>query len=71
MMGDDFDPRAPPVLAPLPGCALCLEPAELVGLGGGGVLEVDVDVAAMRPAPPLPAAVRGIGMGVLVSSATF
>jgi len=41
----------------------------LVGLGGVDVLELDG--AAMSPAPPLPPAVNGTSVGVLVSSGAF
>lgn len=72
---DERNPGAAPFfLAPLAGTALALEPAvevELtVGLGGA-VDGLELDVAAISPAPPLPAAVRGSGIGVLVSSGAF
>jgi hypothetical protein len=69
MMGDEFNPgTAPFFFALVPGSVLGLELLEeLVGLGGG-VLVLDVDEAAMSPAPPLPPAVRGTGVGLLVSS---
>ena len=69
MMGDELRPGAAPLfLALLPGSELLLEAlAELVGVGDG-VLVLEVEVAAMSPTPPLPAAVRGIRVGRLLSS---
>jgi hypothetical protein len=64
MMGDEINPGAAPFLALLSGSEVALEAfVELVGLGGGGVLELDDDVDAMSPAPPLPPAVRGTSVG--------
>lgn len=69
MRGDDLE--AAFFLTPLSGSDVPLEVVVVfVGLGGG-VLELELDVAEMSPAPPLPAAVRGTTTGWSVGPAAF